>query len=507
MEMCRRDKVHWINTWCWTYDPKDRTPGAPAYRPFDLFGRQVEMVHFVDARIAAAEDGLIEKSRDVGFTWVMGAYALHGWLFVPGFKTTFGSRLVTLVDQLGDPDSIFEKIRIMLRHLPPWMRPAGFTADHDNHLRLINPANGNTIRGEGGDEMGRGGRSSMYVIDEGAHIPRADRVEAATSANSEVRIWGSSANGPGNLFYRKRSGLLRPDQVFRFHWSDDPRKTEEWALKKKSSMEDHIWAAEYEIDYSASVEGICIPARWVESAKKIGRLMPILAKRNGVAGLDVGGGGKGKSVFVARFGSVVKAPVCWGNPDTTETAIRGLDEAEAAGFQLPDGHDAKVARLLFDSVGVGAGVLSTLSHHSRRGLVTDGINVGMPPSDTQWPDGMTSAEKFANLKAEAWFLAREKFKATHEMVLFLEGDEKGIEHPPEDLISLPGDGEGPDATALASQLSLPKWFRNERGKVIMESKAELAKRGIPSPDHAEALILTFCETGDTVDIWSALGKG
>ena len=39
------------------------------------------------------------------------------------------------------------------------------------------------------------------------------------------RIFGSTANGMGNLFYRMQAdGRMREDQKFRFHWSDDPRK-------------------------------------------------------------------------------------------------------------------------------------------------------------------------------------------------------------------------------------------------------------------------------------------
>jgi len=44
---------------------------------------------------------------------------------------------------------------------------------------------------------------------------------------------------------------------------------------------------------------------------------------------------------------------------------------------------------------------------------------------------------------------------------------------------------------MAPQISLVKWFRNEKGKIVIEKKEQLASRGISSPDHAEALMLTF----------------
>lgn len=508
LEMCRRSVHRLFNDWFWTYDPRLAHGGRPAHVPLDLFPRQVELINFLEARVAAREDGLVEKSRDIGFTWIAGGFALHRWRFVPGFKTTFGSRKGDYVDRIGDPDSIFEKIRMLLRAMPWWMFPQGFDWKvHDNYMRLVNPENGNVIRGEAGDDMGRGGRSTLYVIDEAAHVEHADRVDAATSANTDVRIWASSVNGMGNTFARKRhGGSLRPDQIFRFHWTDDPRKTAEWAVQKKAELEDHVWAAEYDIDYSASVEGICIPGRWVESSLRLAALLGdrLVPDQYGIGGLDVGAGGKAKSVFLARFGPVVTLPKAWGNPDTTETAIAALDYAAELRLPRPDGRVATCRSLHYDSVGVGVGVASTLNHHSRSGLSVAGINMGDEPGDTIWPDGETSVEKFSNLKADCWWLLRSRFKAAHELMLHLTGQPGGQDHPVSDVIVLPALTSGPDAQILAAQVSLPRWFRNEKGKIMIEKKEQLRDRGIPSPDHAEALTLTFAR-GSELDTWAALG--
>src|SRR6266699_3312303 len=140
LELCRRSVFHWLHWWVWTYDPRLAATHQPTHLPFDLWPRQVELLRWLDERVRAREDGLVEKSRDMGFTYLMGAYALHHWQWVPGFKTTFGSRIASLVDKIGDPDSIFEKIRAMLRGEPRWMLPEGFnSAKHDNAFLLVNP--------------------------------------------------------------------------------------------------------------------------------------------------------------------------------------------------------------------------------------------------------------------------------------------------------------------------------------------------------------------------------
>ncbi|HEX2753736.1 MAG TPA: hypothetical protein VHP34_11650 [Alphaproteobacteria bacterium] len=432
-------------------------------------------------RVDAGEEGLVEKSRDTGATYLTAGFALHQWLFVPGFKATFGSRKVDYVDKKDNPDSIFAKLRIMLRRQPIELLPDGFNwVQHDNYMRIVNPVTGAIVSGEGGEDMGRGGRSSLYVVDEAAFVPNAETVEKALSGNTDCVIWVSSVNGMGNLFARKRHSILSARQIFRLHWRDDPRKTQEWADTKQASFSDPTtWASEYDIDYSASVEGICIPALWVESAKRLRALEPRLqASAAGVVGLDVGAG-KAKSVAIPRRGPIVLTPQSRTDPDTTETALWGLDVAKESGASVVN----------FDAPGVGAGVSSTLMRNPVLGLRVVAVNTGLPPSNSKWPDGRTSEEMFGNLKAEIWWLCRTALQRTHEHVLFIEGKDGGKEHPLTELLALPsGDRE---SDQLCLQLSLVKWGKNDRGKIVIEKKEALSRRGISSPDYADALMLTF----------------
>lgn len=487
---CAADPLYWFDKYAWTYDP--RLVGKPggAFVRFILWPKQREFITWLLARVDAAEEGLGEKSRDVGVTYLCGGFALWAWLFRPGFKSTFGSRKVDFVDKKDDPDSIFAKIRIMLYRQPEQFLPKEFNRTrHDNYMRITNPETGSVITGEGGEDMGRGGRSSMYVVDEAAFVANAETVEKALSGNTDCVIWVSSVNGMGNLFARKRHSILKPHQVFRLHWRDDPRKTEEWAAAKEASFSDPTtWASEYDIDYSASVEGICIPAIWVESAKRLAALEPRLTPSNqGVTGLDVGAG-KSKSVAITRRGPIVAKPEARGDPDTTETAHWGLAVAK----------DHGAAFLSFDAPGVGAGVASTLKHNQVAGLTVSAVNTGLPPTQRRWPDGRTSEEMFGNSKAEVWWLCRTALQRSHEHVAFLDGKPNGVEHPLTDLLALPSGDK--DSDTLNLQLSLVKWERNERGKIVIEQKKALARRGISSPDYADALMLTFVDVKPTYSL-------
>jgi hypothetical protein len=488
--------VYWFNNYCWTYDPRligkrgDDGQMLSPYTRFVLWPKQAEFIHWLHERVEANEEWLTEKSRDAGVSYLCCGYALNRWLFAEGFKATFGSRKAEYVDKSGQPDSLFEKIRIMLRRMPEWMVPENFNWARDSlFMRLVNPATGAIISGEGGEDMGRGGRSSLYIVDEAAFLQNAESVEKALSGNTDCVGWVSSVNGMGNLFARKRHSILKPRQIFRLHWRDDPRKTDEWAQAKEASLSDPAaWASEYEIDYAASLEGVCIPAKWVEAAKRIAELEPDILTTNqpGVAGLDVGAG-KAKSIVINRRGPVVDKPESRGDPDTIGTAHWALDIVTKA----------KAQRMNFDSVGVGVGVTSALKHGPELKLKVVPVNTGDSPNENRrWEDGRTSVEMFGNLKAELWWLARVAFQRTYQHVLHLEGKteaEGAKKHPLSDLIVMPsGDIE---SDALASQLSLVRYFRNERGKIVIEKKAELQRRGIKSPDHADAFVLTFDDRG------------
>lgn len=464
LELCRRDPVHWVNHWVWTYDPREKHSTIP----LDLFPKQAELITWLGEREDAQEDGLVEKSRDAGATWVCSAFAIHRWLFRRGYSVGFGSRKVELVDKLGDPSCIFEKLRWIVYNLPEWMRPKGFKRDtHDCFTKLINPENGSTITGEGGDNIGRGGRASIYFVDEAAFLERPASIERSLSQTTRCRIDVSTPNGPGNPFAQKRfSGRVK---VFTFHWRDDPRKDDAWYAEQTAKFDPVTVAQEIDIDYTASIEGICIPAAWVRAAVNL----DLPESGEVVAGFDIAEEGKDKSVIVARCGPKVKMPESWGSALTTASAYKAIEAGRKLGVKVMN----------YDTIGVGVGVKSTFATtESEVPFETVAVNVGESPSDsTRWPDGKTSKEKFKNVRAELWWKMRTRFEKAYEF------RELGVQHEPEEMISIP------DCPELISQLSLPLVEYTENGKIQLESKAKMRGRGVKSPDHADALALSFYE--------------
>ncbi len=474
MEMCRRDVIHWINHWVWTDDPRE--DGAAL--PFDTFQRQNELLAWLAEREREKEPGLVEKSRDVGATWIACCHVLHAWLYRGGFAAGFGSRKREYVDKKGDRKTIFEKLRFALYRLPKWMLPKDFNRRlHDSECKLINSENGATITGEGGDEIGRGDRTTMYFVDESASLEHPKLADAALAGTTNVRIDISTPKGTGNPFWQKRFSGLFP--VFTFHWKDDPRKTREEVTKdgktvnpwyvaacRRLNNDPVLIAQELEIDYTASLEGVCIPAAWVRVA--IDLPLPGVRGRR-VAGFDVADEGRNRNVFTPRCGPNILMPVDWHRGNTTQSAWRARDEAVAL-------HLEEVA---YDSIGVGAGIRGAWeSAEQALGFYPRAVNVGKAPSDSWWPDGQTSKEKFLNLRAELWWKVRCRFEKVFEYVT------QGISHPFDEMISIPNHPQ------LIAELSMVLFQRMETGKIRIEPKDAMRDRGVQSPDFADSLVMS-----------------
>ena len=469
---CSNDIAYWFNNYVKTYNPK--LESGSRWIDFKLFSKQEEFLFWLEDRQKYHEDGLVEKSRDVGMTWLNMGYLIHKWLFTSDFKGAVGSRKESLVDVIGDPDSILEKGRLLLQKLPEWMLPSGFDVKkHCGFMKFINPINGSIITGEAGDNIGRGGRNSVYFLDEAAFIERADRVEAALSQNSDCVIWVSTVNGIGNNFYKKRFGGIC--NVFIFDWRDDPRKTQEWyeAQVERFKHNPALMAAEVDRDYTASVEGIVIPGIWVQAAINSHIKLGFTSSGGRYAAADIAAGGANRTVFGAREQSIVFDLKESTESNTTITAHNLIEWTTKL----------NCSSLSYDGVGVGVGVKSTFALEDNLKFSTHAILGGSSPSSLRWGDGKTSKEMFHNSRAELYWLLRQRFERTYEMV-------NGIAtYPIEDLISIPNHAQ------LISELSIPLRKYTNTGKIKIESKEEMRARGVSSPDWADMIVYLFAPVG------------
>lgn len=468
-----RDHVaDFINDWGCTFDPKNVEAGLPALVPFVLFPRQREWVEWVLEHWRSRTPGLVEKTRQTGMSWLSMAVACTLCIFNPGMVIGFGSRKQEYIDIIGDPKSLIEKGRLFMRYLPKELRGGWTLREHAPHMRLVFPETGALISGEAGDNIGRGNTTSLFFVDEAAFLERPQMVEASLSQTTNCRIDISTPNGMGNVFAQKRFGG-RVD-VFTYHWRDDPRKDDAWYQKQVAELDPVTVAAELDINYSASVEGILIPFAWVQVALDAHRVLGIAPTGARRAALDVADEGRDLNAFCGMHGPVLEALEEWTGigDDIYGTVTRAFGLCDAHGYD----------ELRFDADGLGAGVRGDgrkLNEGRRRKISVVPFRGSGPVSDPEGEDmkGRKNQDYFANAKAQAWWSLRTRFQKVYRWI------REGEPSPFDEIISLPRDV--PNVMKLVTELSQPTFRISPVGKVVIDK----APDGVKSPNLADALVI------------------
>ena len=441
-QVYKDNPAQFIMDWGCTYDPRNVDIGLPANIPFILFTRQQEWIKWVMDNWRNRQDAVAEKSRDMGLSWLSVGIAATIWLFHPGVTIGFGSRKEEYVDKLDDPKSLLWKFRQFVQLLPKEFRPVKWDAPF---MRIINHDNGSYILGEAGQNIGRGNRTSIYFLDEASFIERQDLVDAALSQTSNCKIYLSTANGNSNPFYQKRHSGKYP--VFTFHWKDDPRKSYEWYQKQCSFLDPVIVAQEIDIDYNASTSDSWIDGNLVEMAQGV-KTSEVEKTGPLQIGIDAAHFGDDVSVITLRQGRAV----LW------QKGFSQIDGHDLAGIVMDECRKikrAEVEQICIELDGPGVSCYDVLNNSIYSDVII-GVHTGVKQKD---------GRNF-NLRAKMYRELRE-----------------WLEDGP---VSLPNDRN------LKSQLcSVSYGYKN--GLLLLQSKKDMRKDHIKSPDFADSLALTFAK--------------
>jgi hypothetical protein len=208
-----------------------------------------------------------------------------------------------------------------------------------------------------------------------------------------------------------------------------------------------------------------IPWTWIEAAQQR-KLVPGYPSELGV---DVGAGGDA-SCTASRRGFVVRVLSEDHNPDTMQTCGKVVDERRSL----------KASKVKVDEIGIGRGLVD---RGVEQGEPFVGINVGNVPICSNEEncnermnvhDVRCNKMRFANLRAQLYWTMRERFERG-EMDL------------------------DPNDRATAAELVSLRYKRTSQGKIIIESKDDAKRRGVPSPNRAEAVMLALADVDDIAD--------
>lgn len=280
---------------------------------------------------------------------------------------------------------------------------------------------------------------------------------ALSTEGSKMVMAGNPTRNSG-YFYDAFHSLKEKWKCFRVSSEDVPRaRAHIDDIRMRYGVDSNQYRVRVLGDFPTQDDETVIPLYLCESAVK--RDVAPSDTYRVVWGLDVARFGDDRSALAKRQGNVLLEPVVtWKNKDTMALAGIVLDEYERVKNEDPD----KVpSEILVDSIGIGAGVVDRMTE---LGLPVRGINVGESPA---------RKERYMRLRDELWFKAREWLDAK--------------------------DCKLADDPALIGELVSPLYSFASNGKIVVESKQDMKRRGMRSPDIADAFILTFAGGLDTRD--------
>lgn len=249
----RKDPVFFIERYLKTFDP--RPEAYPHHLDFTLYDFQKDYVLKTIADIREGRDIFDEKSRDMGISWLSLAIRLYLWLFDEGYQSLIGSRKESYVDN-GTLDSLFGKLEYFLTNIrDPLLLPEGFDIrKHRTYMRLLNPVNGNVIKGESSNKnFSRGGRYKDVFFDEFGFWP--DAQSSWTAAGDATRCRHAVTTPPDEPSYAKSLRFSSRVAIRTWHWRLHPHKDEVWYEQEKRRRSEEEVLHELDISWEYSVTG------------------------------------------------------------------------------------------------------------------------------------------------------------------------------------------------------------------------------------------------------------
>lgn len=254
------------------------------------------------------------------------------------------------------------------------------------------------------------------------------------------------------------------------------------AVKKENlSSYNHIYLGEPEEDS----DKVIIKRSWIRSAIDAHIHLGLDTHLGAQMGFDVADTGNDKNASVLRKGIVTVHIDEW----------KGLEDELLESAERVHGlAAANHADIAYDSIGIGAfagSYFKQLNDNADKDERADYHKFNAAGEilrkkdrvNKDDPKSPTNEKFFSNLKAQVWWDVARRFKNTHNAVT------KGAEYPYEDLISLSSSLE--HLESLIDELSTPYMDTDKKGKTKVESKEDLDKRGVKSPNKADAFIMAY----------------
>lgn len=398
----------------------------------------------------------IRSGHGVGKTTLCSWCALHFLLFRNDVKV-----IVTSPSQKQLSDGLIPEIQKWISRLPPWMSRQ-LTTTSERVTRAPDTMNHfisfRTARKENPEALaGVHAESVLILVDEASGVEEViyETGQGALSTEGAIAILIGNPTRPSGFFFKTHTELSDLWKTYKVACHDSSRVSEDYIETQRRTY--GVDSREYKVrvlgEFPDSGADAVIPREYVESAH--GR--DITPHRGGLVwGVDPGRGGD-PSGFVARRPNVIESIVELRYDDT----MRVVGWVKKRWDELPP---AKRPETIFvDAIGLGAGVADRLAE------------LGLPVIAVNVSELASGSERYVRLRDELWYMIRD----------WLE---------PHD-VSMPSIEAEPLVAKMTHELCSVESEIMSNGKVQVESKERMKKRGLKSPNLADALALTFAHGG------------
>lgn len=395
----------------------------------------------------------------------------------------YGVRAFILTHELEATNNLFEMAQRYHEHCPDVVKPKT-QAENAKELYFGALDSGYKVGTAGSKGTGRSQTVQYFHGSEVAFWPNAEThatgvMQAVPDADGTEVILESTANGIGNYFYnmwnQATSGTSGYEAIFiPWFWQGEYQKAidGEFTLSGEESdyrdayglsLRQMAWMRDKVAEFGGDISqfhqeypATAAIAFQTSSDRSLISHESVVAARGceGVArsgfklgGLDLARFGDDNSAFIIREGRYAHSEQTWHGKDTMEMA--GIAAA------LIDKH--KLEKMFIDVGGLGAGVVDRLRELGYSAKIIS-TNFGSAAND---------GERYRNKRAECWGLMKE-----------------WINDAPCKI---------PDIDSLHSDLVGVQYKYDSNQRLLLESKEDMKRRGIKSPDLGDALSLTFAQ--------------
>ena len=350
-------------------------------------------------------------------------------------------------------DALFAELKRWVKELPPAVQELLDVKQERIELRASATEafiSARTSRAEQPEALqGVHSDNVMLVADEASGVPEQVFEAAAGSMsghNAVTILFGNPVRSSG-FFFDTHNRLRGEWWTRRVSCEDSKRVSKEYIEEMKSRYGEDSNAFRIRVlgEFPRSDDDTIIPMELLESAKN--RDVVFNPDAEVVWGLDVARFGSDSSVLCKRKVNVVTDLTRWRNLDLMQLTGAVVAQYEGTDFK------ERPSEILVDSIGLGAGVVDRLRE---LGLPARGINVSESPA---------LGQTYLNLRAELW----------HKAKAWLEKRDCKL----------------PNNEDLIAELATVRYQFTSNGKIKIESKDDIRRRGMKSPDMADAFVLTF----------------